>query len=37
MLLNIAVATAEVYTIGGYCSSAPLWYDDIFGKKLSRH
>ncbi len=28
-MLNIAVATAEVYTIDGYCSGAPLVYDDL--------
>lgn len=28
-MLNVAVATAEVYAIDGYCSGAPLSYDDL--------
>ena len=28
-MLNIAIATVEVYTIDGYCSGAPLSYDDL--------
>lgn len=28
-MLNVAVATAEVYTIDGYCSGAPLSYYDL--------
>ena len=28
-MLNVAVATAEVYTIDGFCSGAPLSYDDL--------
>ena len=28
-MLNVAVATAEVYIIDGYCSGAPLSYDDL--------
>ena len=28
-MLNVAVATAEVYAIDGYFSGAPLSYDDL--------
>lgn len=27
--LNVAIATAEVYTIDGFCSGAPLSYKDL--------
>ncbi|CAB4024308.1 Hypothetical predicted protein [Paramuricea clavata] len=28
-MLNVAIATAEVYTIDGYCSGAPVSYKDL--------
>ena len=28
-MLNVAVATAEAYTIDGFCSGATLSYDDL--------
>ena len=28
-ILNVAVAIAEVYTVDGYCSGAPLSYKDL--------
>ena len=34
--LNVALATAEIYTIDGYCSGAPLAFKDLATKNLAQ-